>query len=169
MKSYIKTFNYSSKASKGKVKTHKVFIMTSTSGYFQGFDLDVLTAKEIRYLKTNLKNHEIKAEFYTALNPSQSKGSFNSNPALMRAWRTYKKENIMGNILTKDELFKVFEYMGANPRSIKNNVNEVIKGGYGSRKRTTAYGYKIEQIDADQFKVLNSKNEPMNLMWINVL
>ena len=143
--------------------------MTSTSGYFQGFDLDVLTAKEVKYLKTTLKNHEIKSEFYTAFNPSKSKGNFDSKPELMRAWRSYKKENIMGNVLTKEDLFRVFEYMGANPRSIKNNVNEVIKGGYGSRKRTTAYGYKIKQLEADQFMVLNAKEEPMNLMWINVL
>lgn len=146
MKSYVKTFNYQN--AKGEIKTHKVFIMTESTDHIQGFDLDKLTPSEVRGLKKNWKNHEIKDDFYTKANPSATHVAGSSK--LMRAWRSYKLIGISDDILTKADLVaKITEETGRNARNVRANINAVLRG----KGRKTAYGHKISRLDVNQFTI----------------
>lgn len=151
MKSFVKVFNYSSKASEGAVKTHKVFIMSETEDHIQGFDLDKLTPSEIRVLKRTLKNHEIKNTFFSKTNPSTAKTTKSLSDLTRKAWRSYKKESFAYDVLTKQQL--VEQLTNETKRSstaVRANVNAVLRG----KNRKTAYGHKIVKIEMNQFRVI---------------
>jgi hypothetical protein len=88
MKSYIREFNYVTKA--GKKSKRRVFVMRETADAFDGFDLGHLDGSQKRAVRRLFKAHEVSNVITNKPNEDVPKNT--EVEALMKAaWRRFNK------------------------------------------------------------------------------